>query len=252
MALQQEEMVDAPAMAFQTLLMILVGVVVGVTSAVFILPTLLPGLSASLLGAEPKAYWYLSRTSGIVAYILIWLSMSLGVMITNKMARVWPGGPTAFDLHQHTALLGFALSLFHALILMGDRYINYSLFEILLPFTTSYEPLWVGLGQVGFYLLAIVSFSFYVRKQITRRVWRLIHYFSFLLFLFVLAHGVMSGTDSGTLWATLMYWFTGASLLFLTVYRIVVSVAGTPKKRPARKAKAAIKGGNSLNQAIAQ
>ena len=237
MSLQQESITDAPAMAWQTVLMMLGAVMMGVTVAVFIFPTWLPGLTGSLLGPEPKAYWYLSRSSGIVAYLLIWLSMSLGVMITNKMARVWPGGPTAFDLHQHTSLLGLALSLFHALILMGDRYMNYSLFEILLPFASrNYEPLWVGLGQVAFYLLAIVSLSFYVRKQITRRVWRLIHYLSFLLFLFVLAHGIMSGTDSGTWWASVLYWGTGAILLFLIVYRIVISVAGSPKKRPPRQA----------------
>ena len=161
--------------------------------------------------------------------------MALGLMITNQMARAWPGGPTAFDLHQHTSLLALALSIFHALILMGDRYINYSLIQVLVPFTGNYETFWVGLGQIGFYLLLIVSFSFYVRKQITRRVWRILHYFSFLLFIFILLHGVMSGSDSGTLWASMLYWFTGGSLLFLTCYRIMTSVMSSKKKRRVAK-----------------
>ena len=37
-------------------------------------------------GVEPKAYWYLSRSSAIVAYILLWISMVLGLAITNKLA----------------------------------------------------------------------------------------------------------------------------------------------------------------------
>lgn len=237
MSLSQSDHIeaDAPAMALQTLLILLASVMLGTLTAVFILPAWLPGLSASLLGTEPKAYWFLSRSSGIIAYILLWMSMALGLMITNKMARAWPGGPTAFDLHQHTSLLALALSLFHSLILMGDRFINYSLIQVIVPFTSSYEPVWVGLGQIGFYLLLIVSFSFYVRKQITRRVWRLLHYFSFLLFIFILLHGVMSGSDSGTLWASMLYWFTGGSLLFLTCYRILATVMKGKKKRAVAK-----------------
>jgi len=41
----------------------------------------------------------------------------MGVTMTNKMARIWPGGPTAFDAHQYTSLLGLTFALFHAIIL---------------------------------------------------------------------------------------------------------------------------------------
>lgn len=236
MALEQNEFPEQPAIAWQTLLMMLFGVFIGTIMAAVVVPMWLPALTASLLGPEPKAYWYLSRSSGMVAYVLLWLSMALGVMITNKMARVWPGGPTAFDLHQYTSLLGLAFTLFHAFILMGDRYINLSLLQILIPFASSnYEPLWVGVGQVAFYLLIIVSFSFYVRKQITRRVWRLIHYLSFLLFLFALTHAIMSGSDSSSLWAQALYWLTGSSLLFLIIYRIIVSIMSKQQKKARRQ-----------------
>src|SRR5690349_18433380 len=54
-------------------------------------PAWLTSLSASLGGTEPKAYWYLSRASGLVAFGLLWASMALGLAITNKLARAWPG-----------------------------------------------------------------------------------------------------------------------------------------------------------------
>jgi hypothetical protein len=84
------------------------------------------GLSGSLVWDAPKGYWYLSRASAWMAFALLWLSMALGLLITNRLARVWPGGPNAFDLHQHVSLLALAFSLFHALILLGDRYVGYS------------------------------------------------------------------------------------------------------------------------------
>ena len=189
------------------------------------LPSLLPGLAASLLGPEPKAYWYLSRSTAFVAFGLLWLAMALGLMMTNRLARLWPGGPVAFDLHEHASILGLAFGLFHALILLGDRYANYSLAQILVPFASGGSLAgWVGLGQLGLYLMGLVGLSFYVRPLIGRAGWRLLHFLSFATFGLALLHGVMSGSDTGTPWAQALYWLSGGSLLFLAVYRVLVSV----------------------------
>ncbi len=211
-----------PVMAFSTLVLILLATIAGAFMAIVVLPLWLPGLSTSLVGSEPKAYWYLSRMSGLVAYTLLWLSMLFGLGITSKLARLWPGGPGAFDLHQFTSLLGLAFALFHALILIGDNYIGYTLFQVLIPFaSTGYRPIWVGLGQVGFYLLLIVSLSFYVRQTIGHRAWRLIHYLSFILFLLALVHGLMSGSDTTAPLVRGLYWASLASLVFLAIYRVL-------------------------------
>ena len=224
-----------PAMPLRTVIIILLAATFGAVAAAIVLPHWLPGLGQSLLGSEPKAYWYLSRASATVAYGLLWLSMVLGVMITNRLARLWPGGPVAFDLHQFASLIGLAFALFHALILMGDKYINYDLAQVLVPFnSTGYKPVWVGLGQIGFYLLAIVGLSFYVRKRLGNRTWHLIHYLSFLMFVVALLHGILAGTDSTVFALRIFYWATGASLLFLFVYRIFV--ARFAARKPTRTA----------------
>src|SRR3954469_4743540 len=111
-----------PAVPLYSVLLLLLAITAGVFAAVVALPHWLPGLSASLLGPEPKAYWYLSRSSAVVAYVLLWLSMATGLTITNKLAQIWHGGPTAFDLHKYASLLGLGFALFHGLILMGDHY----------------------------------------------------------------------------------------------------------------------------------
>ncbi len=220
-----------PPMPLSTLIIMLLAVALGALAAAIALPAWLPGLSQSLLGSAPKAYWYLSRASALIAYALLWLSMASGLFITNKLARLWPGGPTAFDLHQFSSLLGLAFALFHALILMGDKYISYTLAQILIPFNSvGYKPVWVGLGQIGFYLLGVVGLSFYVRKRLGHRTWRLIHYLSFLTYALALAHGIWAGTDTSLIGVRLFYWGTGASLLFLFVYRILI-IRFAPKKR---------------------
>jgi hypothetical protein len=228
------DLTQAPAAPIATLGLLLMAAVLGAFLAAFALPGGLPGLSASLLGPEPKAYWYLARSTGFVAYGLLWLSMILGLMMTTKLARRWPGGPATFALHQHASILGLAFGLFHGLILLGDRYSNYTLGQILIPFANpGSTTLWVGLGQVSLYLMGIVGLSFYVRPLIGRPVWRVIHVLSFAIFGMVLLHGVQSGSDSGTVWAQALYWLSGASVLFLTVNRVLAKVQPAPTARPA-------------------
>jgi predicted ferric reductase len=216
---------ELPVMSFRSFILLLLGAAGGAAIAIQIIPGWLPGLSMSLQDGSPHAFWYLSRASAGVAYLLIWLSMTLGLLITNKLARLWPGGPVAFDLHQYFSLLGLAFALFHALILMGDQYIHYSLTQVLTPFaSTDYRPVWVGLGQIGFYLMGIVALSFYIRRRITPRVWRIVHYLSFVVFSLTLIHGLKSGTDSTNPWALSFYWTSGGLLLFFFIYRLLASL----------------------------
>lgn len=236
--LSEERLDDLPP-AVPLYVFLLAAAMVGILTAVAVLPAWLPGMSGSLQGNSPRAYWYLARTSGFVAYILLWLSMALGLIITNRMARVWPGGPAAFDLHQYISLLGLGFALFHGIILLGDRYMNYTPLQMVIPFAAPGATLAVGLGQVSFYLLAMVAWSFYVRQRIGRQIWRQIHYSSFAVFLLALGHGLWSGTDTHAGWASMVYWISAGSILFLTIYRILIArmaQTGTQKDRPAAQA----------------
>jgi predicted ferric reductase len=214
--------------------------VVGAVAIAVARPAWLTSLTASLAGVEPKAYWYLSRSSAIVGYFMLWASMVLGLAITNKMARAWPGGPTFAALHEHSSWLGLALSAFHALILLGDGYIGYNLNQLLIPFASAnYRPLWVGLGQIGLYLMAFVVLSFYMKRWISYRLWRALHYLSFAVFGLGMLHGLMSGTDSAGLLMLAVYWASALSVLGLVIYRIRRARAGSHAKTPAQRRPAA-------------
>jgi len=221
----------------QTFLLFMMAMAVGLLVAVVLLPSWMPNLAFSLGGEEPKAYWYLSRATAFVSLSLLWVSMALGLGVTNKMARFWPGTPAAFAIHEYVSLLGLAFAMFHALVILGDKYINFTLLQLLTPFSTvDYKPFWVGLGQVGFYTWALVALSFYVRKTIGQKTWRLLHYLSFGMYFMGLLHGIFSGTDSSLAWAQQYYWFSGASLLFLFFVRLLTAIINAvfpqQKRRP--------------------
>jgi predicted ferric reductase len=212
-------------------LWLLVAIALGVAVAVVGLPTLLPALTGSVTGPAPHGYWYISRASAFVAYVLLWMSMLAGLGITSMLARVWPGMLGSYELHRYTGLLGLLFACVHAFILLGDQYIGYTLSQVLVPFLGgSYRPEWVGFGQVALYLLAIVAITSYLRDRIGIYTWRLIHMLSFALFLMALVHGLQSGTDSHDWWARSLYVVSAATVLFGTVYRVLVTRTGQPKQ----------------------
>jgi predicted ferric reductase len=220
----------------QFFLVVMLAMMIGLITAILLLPAWLPNMAGSLMGESPKVYWYLSRATAFVSLTILWISMALGLGISNKMARLWPGAPAAFAIHEYVSLLGLAFALFHALVLLGDRYIHFTVAQILIPFATvDYRPTWVGIGQIGFYVWLIVALSFYVRSSIGQKTWRVLHYLSFVMYIMGLVHGLFGGTDSPTTWAGWYYWISGGSLLFLLIYRIVNSIADRSMRRSKAK-----------------
>lgn len=200
---------------------VLIGVLAAVL-AVYTAQQFAPLLASSLIGELGKGYWDLSRASGVMAYLLFWASIMLGLLMSNKFARAWPGGPTAFALHEFMCLLGLGFAAFHALILLADEYINFNIGQIIMPFATSgTEVFWVGLGQIGFYLLLVIVCSFYVRRWIGTQVWRWLHFATFIAYMLITVHGLIIGSDSKTPLMLGVYALTNVAVWFLTIYRIL-------------------------------
>ena len=194
------------------------------------LPTIGTMLETSTFGLTPIAYSHITRSSALVAYVLIWASMLAGLSITGKTGRKWPGMSMSFGLHRYTTLLGLGFASIHALSLLSGAFMPYTLGQLLMPFAAGgYKPQWVGLGQVALYSMVIVSASFYVRNKIGVHTWRLIHSLSFALFLMALIHGLQVGSDSATPWASALYWFSATSILLGSLYRVLAARAGRPR-----------------------
>jgi DMSO/TMAO reductase YedYZ heme-binding membrane subunit len=167
------------------------------------------------------SFWYLSRASGFVAYVLLWGSVMWGLLLSSGMGRRWMRPPQLLEAHQFlsTAAIGFAG--FHGLILMGDRYMSFPFTAIVVPFTSRYEPLLVACGQIGFWLSVLLIVSFQMRRRIGGRAWRQLHYASFAAFWMAFIHGLLLGSDSANPWAGVLYLATGTPVVFLTLSRVL-------------------------------
>jgi len=169
-----------------------------------------------------QLWWYVTRASGIVAYLLLWFSMVLGLGVTSKFFDQLLDRLFTYDFHQFISLLSIAFVVLHVAVLLLDRYLPYSIWQILVPFVSPYRPLWVGVGVIGFYLTLLVTVTFYLRKRIGMRLFRLIHVLSLVGYLGATLHGVYAGTDSPLPTMQLLYKGTGLVVIFLTVFWLVL------------------------------
>ncbi len=172
------------------------------------------------LSADTKAYWYMARIGGLFGYLLMWLSIVWGLLLSTKMVARQISPAIAFGMHEFLSILAIVFSVLHGVVLLGDSYINFNIFHLLIPFTSPYEPVATGLGVVGLYLTVAITGSFYIRKRIGQKVWRMFHYLAFGSYLLILAHAIMAGTDTTWLGTKLMYLLTGLIVLFLVNYRL--------------------------------
>src|SRR6185369_232404 len=110
----------------------------------------------------------------------------------------------------------------HVVVLLFDKYLPFSVLQLLVPFTGTYRPLWVGLGIISFYFLLLVTFTFYLRPKIGAKAFRSIHVLSLVSYLGTTLHGLFAGTDSALPVTMLMYVGTFLVVVFLTAYWLIM------------------------------
>ncbi len=167
-------------------------------------------------------WWYLTRSAGLMGYFLIWLSMIWGLAVSSKIFDGLVERPFTYDFHEYLSWLGLAFVGVHVAVLMADKYLPYSLWQVLIPFLSPYRPLWVGIGVIAFYLTLLVTITFYIKSKIGANAFRKVHYLSLVAYLGATLHGLYAGTDSVLPVANLLYKGTFLVTLFLVVYWLVV------------------------------
>ena len=151
-------------------------------------------IAAALL--DPKAFWYLTRGTGIVALLLLTASVALGVLTTARWRSPrWPrfalGG-----LHKHLTLLSVALVAVHVLTTVADGYAPVRIRDAFLPFASRYRPVWLGLGAVAFDLLLALVLTSLLRARIGHRLWRRVHWLAYACWPVALVHALGTGSDA--------------------------------------------------------
>ncbi len=176
-------------------------------------------LGTALAGKSP---WIMARVGGITCYILLSASVILGLCTSLHLTDRLLHRASLVYLHRIISLSSLVFIIVHVTGLLLDKFINISLVESLVPFTTGYRPFWTGLGTLTLYGLIAVASSFYLISRLGYKLWRGIHYLSFVLFFTSMLHGLLAGSDSRSPWMQVIYLGTGFSVIFLAGLRFTL------------------------------
>jgi sulfoxide reductase heme-binding subunit YedZ len=164
-------------------------------------------------------WWLASRAAGIVAMLLV--SVSVGLGLASAARLVPPRARRALiAVHEQTALTALGAIAAHALLLLPDRWLHPGAAGIAIPLASAYRPFAVALGVVAAYLAALLGLSFYARRRIGPRLWRKLHVGTLGVYALSLAHTLTAGTDAGTKWLLGLLAATAAPVAALLFWRV--------------------------------
>lgn len=179
----------------------------------------------------PSALWYLTRGTGATALILLTVSVALGVL---NLRRTTVEGVPRFVLeavHRNVSLLALAFLIVHILTAVMDPFAPIRLIDAVIPFTSAYRPVWLGLGAVAFDLLLAVIITSLLRRRFGLRLWRAVHWLAYGSWPIALVHGFGTGSDAGAKWFLALS--IGCVLIVLAAVAARVST-GWPNHRGTR------------------
>jgi DMSO/TMAO reductase YedYZ heme-binding membrane subunit len=118
----------------------------------------------------------------------------------------WPRFLTT-GLHRNLALMTLVFLGLHIVTAVVDPFTNLGWTAAVIPFSSSYRTLWLGLGVIAFELLTAIVITSLVRGLLGHRAWRAIHWFTYAAWPIGVLHGLGTGTDTRSAW---MLGITGA------------------------------------------
>lgn len=143
-----------------------------------------------------QTLWYLARGSGVAVLLLLTASLALGILTSQRWAptRRTPRFVTG-DLHRNMSLIALVFLFVHIASVVVDGYVPIGWVSAVVPFTSSYRGLWLGLGAVATDLMLAVLISSGLRRRIPYTAWRVVHLTAYACWPIAAIHSFGTGTD---------------------------------------------------------
>lgn len=132
----------------------------------------------------------------------------------------------------------------HILVAVVDGYVDIGMATAVVPFTSTYERFWVGLGAVAVDLVLELVITSLLRRRLGWRLWRAVHWLAYAAYPVALLHAVGASGDlrSGPL--LLVPVGSAVAVLAALAYRLPAGPARHRTALPDRPVRAARQGGH--------
>ena len=192
-----------------------------------------------------QVLWYLSRGTGLVLLVLLTAVVLLGIAVRANWSG--PSGQRFVleGLHRNLGLLAVVLLVVHVVTAIADPFVRIGWIAGIVPFTSPYRTLWVGLGTLSVDLLAAVLVTSLLRRHMKYRSWRLVHWLAYLAWPTAFLHSLYAGDDTKLSVVAAVDWACLALVLGAVLARfvagrrglvpaVVPAVATDPRRRSVR------------------
>jgi ferredoxin-NADP reductase len=175
---------------------------------------------------DPHIWWYVTRASAVIAWVLLTLSVIWGILLSTRLLRNIDNPGWLQDLHKYFGGASLVMVALHVVSLMLDGWLHFSLLEALVPFEAAYRTVPVALGILSLYLMIAVQGTSLLMNRLPRKAWKAIHYSSYAALVLVAFHSGLSGTDVGSSWYRILSIVLIAVVAVAVVLRVLVRSKG--------------------------
>ncbi len=180
----------------------------------------------TLAEVDPRVWWWVARSSGIVAWALMLAAVLWGLALSTRLVSKQGLSRWLLDLHRWLGTLTLLFTGLHLVAVLAAKNLHFGIVRLLVPLSPHWTPASVA-AQCALYLLLAIQLTSANMKRISRRIWRTVHYSSAVALITGTAHGALVGTDLGN---PLFQWAVLAALLGV-VWFVIIRVL-SPKTRP--------------------
>ena len=156
--------------------------------------------------------------------------MVLGLAIRIPLLRNSIGSGDTLSVHRWISLQALLLALIHGTSLIFDKFIKFSFVDVFIPFASEYKTYMVVLGVLAFYLMLILVVSSYLKNKIPHKLWRTLHFFNIVLYIFSLIHAWQLGTDLSSNFARAVFVGLNSAIPVLIIWHVVERMKCRVKK----------------------
>ncbi len=147
-----------------------------------------------------EALWALGRGTGVVALVMFTITLVLGIAGRSGRSIGGLGRFGVNEVHRTAALTGTTLIAVHVGSLFFDPYAQLRLVDVVFPFLGAYRPIWLGLGTLAVDLLLVITVVSLLRDKVGPKVFRTVHWATYVLWPVAMAHAIGNGTDRASTW----------------------------------------------------
>jgi len=181
-------------------------------------------MSGAAAVAGSQGLWLVSRASGLVLLVLFSAVIVLGV--ASRMGagpRRWPRF-VFVELHRTLALFLIAFLALHVLTAILDPFVSIGWAAMVLPFTSGYRTVAIGLGTLAVDFGGAVLITSVARARLGFRAWRAVHWLAYLAWPAAFVHSLTAGNDLGIWWVAVIAWACVAAVATAVLARLIAVI----------------------------